>query len=232
MIVMTNNVPTKMAGMAGSHGHTYFAKTDTTFHKRSGVNPTPAANPGALKYTTDATEVNRLTTIAQERKYHKVGPGVFHTQEGAIIGLWKILIASVPNKLIVELEEKDTFFSKVTPQDLIAIVMGGTTSGLTLKSMELIKLWHAHRVFDTNKTPGLLFKQRMKHIEDLLQVHKIKTSETVWQSDSISLRRTGETLSRTRRQSGRPISPPTPSLTSRHSPPLATPPSATVTSTR
>ena len=93
--------------------------------------------------------------MAQECETHEVGLGAFHTQEDVIIGLQKVIIASVPKELIVELEDKDTFFDEVALLDLILTVMGSATPDTTLESMELIKLHNTLLIFDTDKKPSL-----------------------------------------------------------------------------
>ena len=103
---------------------------------------------------------------------------MFHTQEGVIIGLRKVIINSVPKELIIELKDEDIFFDKVTPRDLIATVMANATSNTTLKSMELIKLRDAPLIFDTEEYISLQFKKRAKQIKDLRSVHGIETRET------------------------------------------------------
>ena len=84
----------------------------------------------------------------------------------------------MPKELIVESEDEDTFYDKVTPRDLIAAVMGNATPDTTLESMELIKLRDAPLSFDTKEKISLQFKKRAKHIKDLLSVHGIETSES------------------------------------------------------
>ena len=56
----------------------------------------------------------------------------FYTQEGVITGLRKVIIASVPNELIVELENKDTFFNKVPHLDFTKAVMKSAMFNTTL----------------------------------------------------------------------------------------------------
>ena len=179
IVTAAKNVPTKIAGAAGAHGHTYIVESDAAFSTRSGgTAPAPADNPGALSYSIGVAEANRATTMAQEREDHGVALEIFHTQEGVTIGLRKVIIDSVPKELIVELEDEDTFFDEVEPRDLIAAVMGSATPDTTLESMELIKLRDAPLVFDTEEKLSLQLKKRAKHIKDLRSVHKIQTSET------------------------------------------------------
>ena len=87
------------------------------------------------------------------------------------IGLHKVIINSAPKELIVELEDEDTFYNKVTPWDLIAAVMASATPDTVLKSMEIIKLRDVPLIFDTEEKISLQFKKRAKHINDLLGVH-------------------------------------------------------------
>ena len=115
--------------------------------------------------------------MAQERKNHKVALKAFHVQEGLSIVLCKLIIDSVPKELIVKLEGEDTFVDKVVPRDLIATATESATPNTILESMELVKLCNASLVFNTNKKLSLQFKQHANHIEDLLHVHNIKTSE-------------------------------------------------------
>ena len=86
------NIPTKIVGRAGAHGHTYIVETDTAFTTRSGANLAPAVNPGGLTYTPGVIVENRLVTMTQERKDHEVAFEVFHTQEGVTIELRKVII--------------------------------------------------------------------------------------------------------------------------------------------
>ena len=178
IVTAAKNVPTKIAGRAGAHGHTYLVESDAVFTARSGEAPNPAANPGALSYTTGVDAANRSTTMAQEREDHEANLECFHTQEGVKIGLRKVIIDSVPKELIVELEDEDTFYDEVAPRDLIAAVMGNATPDTTLESMELIKLRDAPLSFDTEEKISLQLKKRAKHIKDLLSVHGIETSES------------------------------------------------------
>ena len=179
IVTAAKNVPTKIAGAAGAHGHTYIVDSDAAFTTRSGgTAPNPANNPGALTYTTGVAAESRSTTMAQEREDHGVSLEIFHTQEGVTIGLRKVNIDSVPKELIVELEDEDTFFDEVAPRDLIAAVMEAATPDTTLESMELIKLRDAPLVFDTEEKLSLQLKKRAKYIKDLRSVHKIETSET------------------------------------------------------
>ena len=115
--------------------------------------------------------------MAQEREDHKANLECFHTQEGVTIGLRKVIVDSVPKELIVELEDKDTFYNEVAPRDLIAAVMDNATPDTTLKRMRLIKLRNALLSFDTEEKISLQLKKRTKHIKDLLRVHGIETSE-------------------------------------------------------
>ena len=56
IVTPAKNVPTKIAGPAGAHGHTYLVETDAVFTARSrDTAPNPATNPGALLYTTGVT---------------------------------------------------------------------------------------------------------------------------------------------------------------------------------
>ena len=87
--------------------------------------------------------------MAQERKDHEANLEFFHTQEGATIGLRKVIIVSVPKELIVELEDEDTFFDEVAPRDIIALGMASATSDTNLETMELIKLRDVPLIFDT-----------------------------------------------------------------------------------
>jgi hypothetical protein len=49
IVTAAKNVPTKIAGPAGAHGHTYIVKSDAVFTTRSrGTAPSPVTNPGAL----------------------------------------------------------------------------------------------------------------------------------------------------------------------------------------
>ena len=85
---------------------------------------------------------------------------------------------SMPKELLVELEDEDTFYDKVTPRDLIVVVMGNATFDTTLESMELIKLRDAPLSFDTKEKINLQLKKSAKHTKDLLSVHGIETSES------------------------------------------------------
>ena len=109
---MAKNVPTKIAGAAGAYGHTYLVKTTAAFNTRSGVTPQSATNPWALTYTTGIVADAQSITMAQERENHEMALKVFHTQEGVTIRLCKVVIASVPKELLIELEDKSTFFDK------------------------------------------------------------------------------------------------------------------------
>ena len=160
IVTAAKNVPTKIAGAAGAHGHTYIAKSDAAFRTRSDTNPAPATNPGALQYTIGVAEAERATTMAQERENHRVALEIFHTQEGVKIGLRKVILNSVPKELVVELEDEDTFFDEVEPRDLIAAVMGSAMPDTTLESMELIKLCNAPFIFDTKEKLSLQLKKR------------------------------------------------------------------------
>jgi hypothetical protein len=105
--------------------------------------------------------------MAQEQEDHGVSLKIFHTQEGVTIGLRMVIIDSVPKELTVEMEDEDTFFDEVKPQDLIAAVMGSATLDTTIESMDLIKLRNAPLIFDTKEKLGLQLKKRAKHIKDL-----------------------------------------------------------------
>ena len=122
IVTAAKNVPTKIAGAAGAHGHTYVVESYAAFRTRSGVTgPAPATNPGALKYTIGVAEVNRATTMAQERENHGVSLEIFHTQEGVTIVLRKVILDSFPKELIVELEDENTFFDEVDDQRKVGI---------------------------------------------------------------------------------------------------------------
>ena len=84
-VTAAKNIPTKIAGRAGAHGHIYLVKTNAVFTTRSGRASRPAVNPGALLYTTGVTEANRPTTVAQECEDHEAALKYFHTQEGVTI---------------------------------------------------------------------------------------------------------------------------------------------------
>ena len=65
IMTAANNVPPKIAGPAGAHGHTYLVKSDAVFTMRSGgTSPNPANNSGALLYATGVDTANRATTMA------------------------------------------------------------------------------------------------------------------------------------------------------------------------
>lgn len=147
--------PNQYFGLAGLHEHTFLLKFALTLIKRFRTNPTPDINPVALRYLTGAGKGKRVITMAQEREDHKVGLKIFHNQEDVTTGLRKVIIASVSKDLIVELEDEDTFFDKVEQRDLIATVMGSTTSDTTFKSMKLVKLCNTPLAFDTNKKLNL-----------------------------------------------------------------------------
>ena len=84
IVTASKNVPTKIAGQAGAHGHTYLIKSDAVFTVRSGgTTPNPSNNPGALSYTTGIDAANRATTMAQKQEDHEVNLKMFHTQEGS-----------------------------------------------------------------------------------------------------------------------------------------------------
>jgi hypothetical protein len=79
-------------------------------------------------------------TMTHKRENHEVCLEAFHTQESVTIGPRKVIIVSMPKKLIVELEDEDTCFNKVALHDLVAVVIMSVTTGTTLDSMELIML--------------------------------------------------------------------------------------------
>ena len=110
IVAAAKNIPAKIVGRAGAHGHSYIVKTDTAFTTRSGANPAPAANPGRLMYTPGVIAESRSVTMAQEREDHEVALEAFHTQEGVTIGLRKVIIDSVQKAVILELEDNDTLF--------------------------------------------------------------------------------------------------------------------------
>ena len=50
IVTAAKNVPTKIAGPSGAHGHTYVVESNAAFSARSrGTPPAPATNPGALR---------------------------------------------------------------------------------------------------------------------------------------------------------------------------------------
>ena len=76
IVTAAKNIPTKIAGQAGAHRHTYLVKTDAVFTARSGgAAPRPAFSPGALVCTTGVDAVNRV----QEHEDHKANLEMFHT---------------------------------------------------------------------------------------------------------------------------------------------------------
>lgn len=94
--VAAKNVPTKIGGAMGAHGHTYHTETDREFNKRAGTDPIPTTNPGALMHPIGIAVDLCQTTMAQEREDNTSALGAFHTQEGVTISLRKVIIASVP----------------------------------------------------------------------------------------------------------------------------------------
>ena len=72
------NVPTKILGVPESHSHSFLAKTNPNFNKRSSKNPTPAAGSGALKYITSVVADTQTITMAHAYKNYKVALKTFH----------------------------------------------------------------------------------------------------------------------------------------------------------
>ena len=95
IVAASKNVPTKIAGAAGAHGHTYLLETCLAFNRRAGKNPRPATNPGALNYTTGVVPEARSITMAQERENHEVNLEAFHTQEVMIEQFYSVGIGAL-----------------------------------------------------------------------------------------------------------------------------------------
>ena len=175
---VAKNIPSKAGGAAGAHGHTYVAKTNAQFLMRASVNPTLAVNPGRLTFTHGIAAELHSITMSQEQEDHEVGLEAFNTQEGVSSGLCNTIIDSVPEQLLVELEDDKTGFDVVDPKDMIAEVIANTTPDTTLEAIDLIKRRDAPLVFDTETKLSLQLNQRQKDINDLRRVHQVETSKT------------------------------------------------------
>ena len=88
----------------------YLTNPNIELNTQAGTNPHSATNSGALTYSTGVVVYLWQLIMSRERKNHTSALEACHTQEGITIGLSQVIIVSVPNQLIVEFENKDTFY--------------------------------------------------------------------------------------------------------------------------
>ena len=108
-------VPTEIGG--GGHGHIYLLKDHAAYVARTGgVDFVEAVQPGQLDFVGITTNAG----IARIKEARTAALEAHNTQEGVRTGIRKKIIANVPARLLVALEDAESGLDEVDPRVLIA----------------------------------------------------------------------------------------------------------------
>ena len=101
-------VPSTVGG--GSHGHIYLLESTAVYITRTDeTSYTKAVHPGAIDFIGATTNAQ----IARVKETRAADLETYNTQEGVWAGLRKIIIANVPAKILVELEDAESGMDEV-----------------------------------------------------------------------------------------------------------------------
>ena len=166
-------LPSPIGG--GSHGHIFLLDDVTAYTARTGgTGYIEAIQPVAIDFTGATTNAE----IACVKETRATDLETYNTQEDARAGLRKLIIANVPAKILVELEDAESGLDEVKPRRLIAAVKKCAAPATVLDAMTLRLARDAPLTFDTADTLATQFALAKKAMGDLDRVHKITTSKS------------------------------------------------------
>ena len=140
-------VPSLIGG--GGHGHIFLTEEGLAYTARTGgTGYTEAVHPGAIDFTGATTNAQ----IARVKETRATDLETFNTQEGARAGLRKLIIANVPAKILVELEDADSGLDEVESRRLLATIKKRAAPVTVLDAMTLRLARDAPLTFDTSDT--------------------------------------------------------------------------------
>ena len=166
-------VPSLIGG--GSNGDIFLTKDVLAYTVRTGgTGYAEAVHPGAI----DFTEATTNAQIARVKETRARDLKTFNTQEGVRAGLCKLIIAIVPAKILVELEDAESGLDVVDPRRLLATIKKHAAPVTVLDAMTLRLARNASLTFDTADTLATQFALAKKAKGGLARVHTITTSES------------------------------------------------------
>ena len=155
-------LPSPIGG--GSHGHIFLTEDVAAYTVRTGgTGYTEAVHTGAIDFTGAGTNAQ----IARVKKTRATDLETFNTQESACAGLRKLIIANVPAKILVELEDADSGLDDVEPRHLLATIKKCAGPVIVLDAMTLRLARDAPLTFDTADTLATQFALAKKAKGDL-----------------------------------------------------------------
>ena len=112
-----HGVPSTFGG--GNHGHIFLVEDTTAYTARTdGTGYTEAVHLVAINFTGTTTNAQ----IARVKEKRATDLETYNTQEGARAGLRKLIIANVPAKILMELEDAESGLDEVGPRRLLATI--------------------------------------------------------------------------------------------------------------
>ena len=166
-------VPTEIGG--GGHGHIYLLEDHATYVARTGgVDFVEAVHPGQLDFVGITTNAG----IARIKEARTAALEAHNTHEGVRTGIRKKIIANVPARLLVALEDAKSGLDEVDPRVLIAALKDRAAPVTVLDAQTLKAARDTKLTFDDETPLATQFALVKKAMADLLSIHHIVTSET------------------------------------------------------
>ena len=174
MLSVSKSVPTTLGG--GTHGHAYVILSDAGINKLTGTNTartfTAPPNP-----TPNFDAANTATQITIKELAWNSAVELYHTQEGCLEGLKKLIIKNVLENTIMELEDEEFGFELVASLELMEHIKLGCKVVDSIDVKELITQRDTPLDLDGEETLKITFKNILKILKKLKK-NKVETSES------------------------------------------------------